>query len=213
MSNERELKMLALNDTIRVLLGSNVQTLRQTAVNILHYKVTGLTGTGATEAAVLTALETVHITLYKLLLCQQADYAGTVLQRVHPLPTGLAYYTTASAGAGTGGLVLLPGQTCGSITKQSAFAGRRYRGRIYIPWPSEADNADGRPIGAYTVAVDAWADVLTDSIVVGGGANTLTLDPVIWSPTTQTSTPFLVARVNAYWTTQRRRGSASRADF
>lgn len=50
--------------------------------------------------------------------------------------------STSGAGVGTRGLALCPPQTQGLITKKTALAGRRNRGRIFIPDMAESQVGD-----------------------------------------------------------------------
>lgn len=205
--------MLALSDFMALRLGSRCDVLRQVAINTLHYKVTGVTGASVSELEALAAFHTQFSTDYKALLSAQAFYIGQTIQRIWPLPLGMAIFSAGGAGVGTGGAAVLPGQTAGSLTKQTDLAGRSHRGRLYIPWPSETDSTDGFPTAGYLALLDSFAILAEATVVVTGAAGTATLGPVVWSSTLNSGRAMADIRVNEYWTTQRRRGSASPADY
>lgn len=109
--------------------------------------------------------------------------------------------------AGTAAGDLLPPQTALCITMRTAFAGRRFRGRMFLPGYAEAhNNATGAAAG--TTASVAFVTAIKSALA----ASALDLgvlsrpDPTATPPNAGAITPVsaIVAR-DAVWDTQRRR--------
>src|SRR3546814_8120191 len=62
---------------------------------------------------------------------------------------------------------LLPGQVCGMVTKLTAAAGRRFRGRVYVPFPLETDNDGIVPSAAYVARINPVALAQISQITAG----------------------------------------------
>jgi hypothetical protein len=125
----------------------------------------------------------------------------------------------AGNGVGTAGAVHLPKQTCGLISYVDGLSGRAHRGRMYVPFPSSADNvADGVPTVGYVVNLGALLTaLLVPIIVVGAGGNT-TIQPGLYHrakvgpPPVPQSITILSGppTPSTLWATQRRRGDYGR---
>jgi len=187
----------------------------QAGLNILHWRCTAQVSGGlVTEAAAAASFEALIAPVIKPLLTVPALYQGIQLQTVHPVVT-LGSLNATGAGAGTGGANPLPGQCCGSLTKQSLFAGRSNRGRVYVPFPAEEDNTvDHIPSVGYQAALANYGDAIETTRVVTVGTSTATFTPVIFRRGAPAASVTLVnIRTNVAWSTQRSRGSFGRPNF
>jgi hypothetical protein len=106
----------------------------------------------------------------------------------------------------------LPRQTSGIISLVTALGGRKNRGRVYVPFPSETDNAiAGHPTAGYVTALGDLAAILTGPYIgVGAGGNTNDLQPVILHRVDGSVTPITGHFERSFWATQRRRGDFGR---
>lgn len=189
------------------------QAADQLAVNVFHYQVTQQNGALKTDSDFAARADFVLGGLYADLLSSQAEYRGCGVQRINPIPPTTEVYANVQAQAGAVAGDLLPRQASGLISKRTGIAGRKYRGRAYIPFPSEAHNeADGTPADAYLVALLALSDVLEVPMVVGTAPNDTTLSPILWHRLSSTYDLITSMTTNDKWATQRRRGSYGRTN-
>jgi len=185
----------------------------QLAVNVFHYQVTDQTGTLRTDADFAARLDFLLGPLYIALLAESTTYRGVGVQRINPIPPSVEVYSAIQTGPGEAIGDILPRQTSGLLSKRTGLAGRKYRGRAYIPFPAEGDNeADGTPAGGYLTRLLALSDALEVPVVVGTAPNTATVTPVLWHRLTSTFDVITTISTNDKWATQRRRGSYGRVN-
>lgn len=161
-----------------------------------------------TEEQALDELNAVYSPLYADLLCETAFFYGT---RIRPLivPQILDWETQM---VDLQGSVLgdpLPKQICGILSFNAGFIDRHYKGRNYIPFPAEANNAStSRPDTVYTNNLQTLANRSVGTITVDplGIDPDAILYPHVYSRTLNLSQPLTVARRRERWGTQRRRG-------
>lgn len=134
--------------------------------------------------------------------------AKASMVNVVPKPlSGIALDGTAGAAVST----VISTQTSGICTLKTALAGRKYRGRFYMPFPV-ADNVDtdGSPNAGYVADLDTLAgDIVTDITITPAGGSS-EISPVIWHKATSTFTPVTGHTARKEWATQRRRGQFGR---
>lgn len=185
----------------------------QLGMNIRQYLVTLNLGGGSVGAPeVAGQMQAAFVTAYRSLLNENADYVGTGAQKIRPLPPAMeAIVGTAppTAGIVTGDAV--PKQSSGLISLRTALAGRRFRGRVYVPFPGEGENsAIAEPEAVYLSKLQALAIIFLSNISVTTGSTTETLSPVIFHRDTGTTDRITSAIVRSGWATQRRRGTFGR---
>lgn len=185
----------------------------QVSVNTMHYRITAITP-GTLIQDIVDAYDATEAPLVRPMLVVDATYRGVSGQKIRGATENLAL-SVANTGVGTGGVVPLPSQTCGIVTKRSLQAGRSGRGRMYWPFPAtvDCDPATGQPVALYISGLDAWA---TASIAITIGFLTvpgfgmravlkqsLVADYTLW--------PELASWTSQLkWATQRRRGAYGR---
>jgi len=179
----------------------------QTSINVLHYLVSSVVG-APTDTHMVTALDLAFAGAIKALMGPDASYRGIGVQRRLPTPATNQEFGIAGQGAGTLAGPSLPKQLSGLVTKRTAFAGKRYRGRFYAPFPSEASNdgAEGRPIAAYVTALTNLGGVIDNALGIGAGGDSATITPGLFNKTTGAFTPITSCTARNYWANQRRRG-------
>lgn len=203
---------MAVNDIIE--LRVFITFGQQTSINVRHLRVHQLIAAPEPPYAdVAGHYSNLLGPLYRPLLATGASYRGTGARRIFPKPPAVEQFSVLQQGAGSVTGDVLPPQTTSLITLRTADAGRRFRGRIYVPFPGEADNSfNGTPSAAYISLLGNLASFFTQdqTITVGGGSalyrhviyHRVGLTP---PDTAITST---VART--VWATQRRRGGFGR---
>jgi len=200
-----------LNEVWQVRIYTQEQA--QLGINVLHYRVDSITGVAATDAQLAARMDLLFGPLMTPLMCSAASYRGIGVQRVNPGPPTVEVYANAEEGDGEVAGDPLPKQTCGIITKRTPLAGRRFRGRMYVPFPSEASNdTDANPVAGYLAALAALAGQVADIVLVGTLPSTSSMTPVIYHRSTQTTTDLVSCSVNDRWATQRRRGDYGRTN-
>lgn len=185
----------------------------QVSYNILHYQVSAIVAPEPTMQEKATAAEALWGPLLKAVMGNNADWRGLGLKTINPLPGTQEFVSTANAGNGAIASELLPRQCCGLISKNTGLPGRRYRGRMYVPFPTENTNdAQGHPTGAYLILLSGLATQLATPIVVaGGGGGSCVLTPILLHKTGVPGYSLIIGALERpAWATQRRRGSYGR---
>lgn len=174
------------------------------AVNVLHYKVPPAFIVSSGNVAALapfiaTAWDTGAVSQRDL----TADNVS--LDRVGLRDLRAANLPLLEATLGLAGFAVndpMPQQTAYCITLRTNFAGRSFRGRVYLPGYAEGQNDSlGNPVAnVRTAGVNFMTDMMAHTI----GANTLQL--AVMSRTLVTSTVVTsVEGRDLVWDTQRRR--------
>lgn len=197
--------MVALNNVYKVRQVCSQQA--QAGIMVSHWQAVIIAGTGATETQIATAFDTAFAAAIKAVMVSTALYRGTGTQRIFPPPPLLESVSTAGVGAGGVASDPLPKQVTGLVKLFTPSAGRKFRGRKYIPFPAETDNTVlGVPSAGYIANLTTLANVFKAIVVAGAGGNTATFQCVIWHRSTSTA-DFVVNALGApIWATQRRRG-------
>lgn len=179
----------------------------QLAVNVRYFKCGGIVGLTPTETQVANQMDTVFAPLYKALLSANADYKGMQIQMIGPGPSRIPIFVNASVGAGAVAGNVMARQASGIATFKTALAGRANRGRIYVPFPSVADDtALGHPSAGYLTNLTALADAMTNSQFYGPAGSQIQADWSIKHAGGLTTQFILTNRANPKWATQKRRG-------
>jgi len=184
------------------------------SINVLHYRVTQVTGAGKFDQDIADAFDANFAATYKAFISNDASYRGEIAQKIFPLPMTLAHTSVVGQGPGTAVIGdMLPPQVSGIITKQTGGAGRAKRGRIYMPFPGEDDTTDSIPNVVYIARLQATLTAFINAVVVGIAPDTVTLLPTLFkrsAPQADTLLTTVVAR--EYWATQRRRSQLGGPD-
>lgn len=183
----------------------------QTAYNVSHWKVTLSTGTGVTPLEAITQLRTNLLTAWPAILATLCSWRGIGGQQA-TVPKDAETFIAGPIAGNSGG-VPLPKQVCGVLSFYDGFAGRKHRGRAYLPFPSQSDNTtDGVPTAGYLTRAGAVMTVLSSSLAVIGAGGTAALGPCIFHRLTQTADLIQRQVVRTIWGTQRKRGDYGRTN-
>lgn len=185
-----------------------------------YYEARNVTGNGPTDAEIGIRFDTAFPPLFKALMATTAFYRGVKIAKVFPGQRQRGFTNTTSAGAGTAVGDLLPTQCRGIITLRTALAGPGFRGRAYIPFPAEADNAaNGVPTAGYVTRLTTMgAQLILAQNAVGAAGNQANLIPIIWhlpkglpnEPANRDAYDLNEAVSRTKWATQRRSGEYGR---
>lgn len=185
----------------------------QNGINRRHWRLKGPTlPTLTVEDFVQVFGEQLGIRL-KAVLVSGASYRGAIARLIRPFQS-VSYTSTLSQGPGLNAGDALPPQTAGLISLKSDSPGRRGRGRMYLPFPSEASSgADGKPMQAYVNAASQLVMLLTQSRIITIGGVDNEVEPVIFSRVDGQSARITAMTVRQSWATQRRRSEINRGDM
>lgn len=192
----------------------------QVGLNIRHWVVSSETAGPPDPGEVAGDLSGAMAPKYKALISSTVVFSGVGVQKIWPLPVSVETAYVFDDGAGTAGATLLNSQASGLIKLTTGLAGRKNRGRVYVPFPAAGDDAlTGVPITSYVTRLNTLANAflatytVTSTIVPG---NIWVLSPVLWHRSTHTFTPLVSYVSRLGWATQRRRGffaAANRPPF
>jgi hypothetical protein len=207
---------MPVNDILAVRVEATIA--EQTAVNVRTFRVDNETAPVPSFADIAAHFEGIMAPIYKQLMSSAATFNGVAVRKIFPLPSLMEGISDAAAGPGERLAEALPRQTCGLITLRTLFAGRAFRGRVYVPFPGEDENElGGLPNAGYLSVLDtlgaAW--IAPRTVVVGAGSIGLVSGifhraKVPPSPIDNTFTPVVAFTTRGGWATQTRRGSFGR---
>lgn len=189
-------------------------TSRQIGVNVTHWQVTAQTGPSLPLPQIALKFDQIFAPLYKNLLAEQATYRGVGVQRVVPVPPSQESTSASLPGVGLAAGEPLPGQIAGLLSFKTQFAGRKFRGRLYVPFPSEIQNAppDATPSPGYITALQNLGTALLQPVQADDTTNFVTLRLGIFHRPTNTIDQVLSFVPLSNWATQRRRGAFGAAN-
>ena len=201
------------NDILSIRLVTWEPTDSQLGINVLHGIVAALAGT-ITQGQIAAAIDTGVNGPYKAWMGAPATWRGVGVTKIFPLPRVLEENTSANNGAGTGGAKLCTQQTAGLNSYHTGLAGRRFRGRMYVAFPSDtfASN-DGNITAGGVTALAAVATALAFGVTVTSGPNSATIVYGCWGRVTHVFTPYGQVVSNNKFATQRRRGQYGRTNL
>lgn len=186
----------------------------QTSYNLSHWLTTAETAPVPALSTIVAQFETRFHLAYKAVMPSIVEWRGAGLRRVKPAPPSPEFFNITHAGPADLTSALLPTQTCGLITLLTQFSGRKFRGRKYVPFPSEEHNdADGVPTGPYLTALQGLANLFTTPLNVAAGGGSIDLSPVIYHRTAQTTDTIIGSVPKTVWATQRRRDGFHAGDL
>lgn len=197
--------LLANNDIWKVSLYSTLGS--QLAVQRCFFTITELAG-NPDDGTLGNSAETALGAKLKDCMVADASFRGIGVQRVWPSPKTRERYFINLQGAGNVVTPPLPKQVSGLITLRTDFAGRRYRGRTYVPFPGEidSDGVEGRPTANYVARLDILGNFWSSVLAIANGGDTASGVPVLWHEGLVVGTPITADNGRPYWATQRRRG-------
>jgi hypothetical protein len=129
----------------------------QAAVNTMYWRVVAHLGTPVTDLDFAINFDEIMGSFYKAMMPSSVSYNGCEAGKVE-VPALTMQIARGAAGAGTLGAIALPRQICSVVSFRTANSGRRYRGRVYLPFPPVgAAELDGTMTSAFAVLVAQWS--------------------------------------------------------
>jgi len=188
--------------------------LQQSGLMVRHYLVTETVGT-ISEQVAADELSAIMSDFIKDCMSSDASYRGLTLQKIDPPPASDRFISTQGQGPGAAASPVMSTQTAGVISLRTGIAGRRNRGRTYVPFPSEgANEANGKPNATYLVDLGALGTQLAGvQVIAPGGGNSCNLVPQVYSRTFDSFRTISSYLVRTEWGTQRRRSQINRGDL
>lgn len=197
---------MAVGDLIEMRVFTSLGS--QVAVNIRHYKTVTEVNGGVTLGQFAADIEPSLAAQYKAAMSTSARFEGIDMARIRPLPRTRPVAVITDAGAGSVVGDPLPGQVSGVCSLLSALAGSANRGRIYVPFPSEADNdSSHKPTTSYIDRLATICNTVAVPRTVVVGVTSSTFQPIIHKRGTANAVDIIDHRTRQFWGTQRRRGS------
>lgn len=185
----------------------------QVAEAVLHYQVTAVGGSPATDQDVCDTLDAAIATQWKALMATTTSYRGVITQIIAPGVPPVYVQSTANVGPGTDGATPNPKQSSLLVSWYTNLARPANRGRTYVGFPaSNTVGADGNVLAAAVTALDTLAATIQalSSIAVGGRSATIKFS--IYHRATKSTTPVISRVSRGVFATQKRRGSYGRTN-
>lgn len=98
----------------------------------LHYRES-VTGVGGGSTALASLADASPGNEFRIQLSNEYRYDGCLVQKIWPLPVLESVLDATAAGNGSIVQNSLPSEVAAVITKRTGLAGRKYRGRAYVP--------------------------------------------------------------------------------
>lgn len=169
-------------------------------LNTIHFRETA-TGAGNPSQLLASGIDGRVSLSWRPLLSQDYTYSYTQAQKIAP---GLITMPAiANLGAGVGGKAVnaLPACAAITVTKQTALAGRFYRGRIYMSGISEDDETGGQLNAGLVTTFETSVSNMFAVVTTGGWA----WNAVLWHKAGGSYSDITNWRVNRPIRNQRRR--------
>lgn len=202
---------MAVNDVYKVRVYTKIAT--QNAFNVGYWQTLTETGSGATLAQLVAFFDARFAAPYKAYMADSAEYMGVGVQKISPAPIQAEGFTTANRGFGGVEEEMLPPAVAYVITMRTQFAGRKFRGRKYLPFWPETRSTSGTPDNTAATQAGTLAGLwFAQALSVGTVPNQSSLAGVLYHRSTDTTNIILNATPRLEWGTQRRRSRINRAD-
>lgn len=195
--------ILALNTVVKVRTFCSLNS--QLGINVRHYQVNSVAG-DVTPTDLADMFDTLWAPLYKPMMPAAAQYRGIGVTFISPLPASIEYYSNDQAGQGTASGNPMPAQVCGMLSYRTNLAGKKNRGRNYIPFPAAVfASIDETPSAAYTALGAALGDAVGYADY-DGGADNAALQLIVYPGASPLTRAVQAVVFRDKWATQRRRG-------
>lgn len=191
---------MAVNEIFQVALEGRFHG--QTIINTFHYKH-DTDGGGNAQALLGGAFELNVIPAIKGVVSSAYSVTRLITQKIYPSPPTVPTIGTGAAGAGSVAGVAHASSVAVTVTKRTAFAGRKYRGRVYLVGVPEASTLSSELTNAAFIAWTAVAAAMESAIVNGGNS----WKPVLWHRASKTNDEITRCDVQLVLRNQRRRQS------
>lgn len=202
--------VLAVNDILE--LRYVCQLGPQFSINVRHWRVKTINAGSPTDEDVAIRQESLFSADYKAVMSNSALFYGVSAQLIKPTKRPFVP-SILLRGNGAVNSDPLPPQVAGLISFRTALAGRKNRGRSYIPFAPETESGvTGQPDVVYLGNLSGLAtDLSTQQTHVNGGRS-VTVEPVLYHRGTGAADLITGFTSRVSFGTQRRRSLVNRPD-
>lgn len=186
---------MAVNDVFQAVIEQKLHN--QTVLNVLHFR---LDADQPTAVALNQDVRTIIIPTMKGVQSNELQHVAVWTQKIWPLPPLNAVRDATAAGPGTVAQNSLPTSVAVVLTKRTAFAGRKYRGRVYVCGVPVTHESDSTLAAANQAAWQALADKFA---FAAWAASDFT--PIIWHRGPKTDDTVITVEARTILRNQRRR--------
>jgi len=197
-----------VGDILQMRVFSQAST--QLGINVLHLSIKAQVAPFTSDQTLVDHLSEGFSSSWRQVQGPNSIYYGMALS----LRVGVEWLQIATSIAGQGAGLLagdvMSRQTSGVLTITAGLPGRRYRGRVFLPFPSEGGNSpDGHPNAAYVGAMSALGGAFASNMVLmedppGLGQTTIRMG--IYHRNDGTISDVTGFNPRNKWATQKRRG-------
>jgi len=192
------------NDILECTLATRHES-GQNGLMICHYQITDI-GVGVALEGCAEAISERFSADLKALISVRARYEGVRLRIVHPTPSDVVFSVN---GEGDGEVTgdCLPSYVSSLISLRTGIAGPSYRGRKYVPFPSETHNVlGGVPTDTYLTLLLTLSNSFLTPLIVDFGDEPAAIQPGLYRKNrTPRFVPWDHALVRHTWCHQKRR--------
>lgn len=183
----------------------------QLSVNRIRYVSKNAVGILVTYSDALAAFAAFIPDLWKNLMSVQASYLGLGIREVGSNRGPQPGYDDTGNGVGAVAGDILPTAVSGLLGFTTRLTGPSNRGRIFVPFPSEASNgAGGAPTAGYLADLNTMGAALMPAVNVVNGGSSVDLLPCIMHPGPAFDTTLITGFVaRSQWASCRHRSARS----
>jgi len=194
---------MALGDIIKLTIVGEYDL--SVVMNVLHYKVVGVAGTGATLAQIMNGWLADVKADYLAAMNEGYLLTGVKAQIISPIVSDPIEVAVAPPEAGTVTGDGMPGHIAAVISLRTGIADKKHRGRIFLPARSESDS-NGSVINAGAIVlIGDLATTLVGPVTEGVAPNTSDIQLAVWSKALSSGTAVDTFLVRTNLKSQRRR--------
>lgn len=154
--------------------------------------------------------------LMKAIVAADATFLGVKVSQYNNTDKYYPQTSQTQKGFGTDGPIAMPRQVCGIYSRETAFRGPGFRGRVYLPFPATVDDqSNAVPTAAYVANLTTLAIKAEGMFQFTGtaGGKCVVAPYLVHKNKLIAPTPILGWLVRGKWATQRRRGSYGRSNL
>jgi hypothetical protein len=147
---------MAIGEFYQVIIEQQLHA--QTVLNVLYYEQ--IAGIDGHESLLAQGIRLDVLPSMKAVQSNELTHVAVYAQKIWPLPPKVAFRDATAAGPGGVAQNSLPTSMAVTITKKTAFAGRKFRGRLFIAGVPVTHELDSQLAVANLAAWQAFADKL-----------------------------------------------------
>lgn len=183
----------------------------QISVNVRHWSPASVGASPSTDVDFSVGFAAAAKAAYPGILSENAQFYASTVQIIRP--SAFLALGTRDVTQGTRDGDALPSQVAGLLKLTTSKAGRAFRGRVYLPFPSEEDNdPTGRPGATYITNATTFSQLYTQVINISIGGRTAVVAPVIYHRGAGNVDLVTGSVTRLFWATQRRRSRINQPD-